>query len=218
MALIIYVHILLPPLLPHWLKFYSVLLRRKCPTVHIHLFPILPRFDHLLTHVADTNSCIYFQVQAQVQLSPCHHGPKPTSSQPKLKCSCPKPKPKSNPTQPRHKFNPTQPKPKTNPTQHNQKPSPTQPSTKCSPTYPTLKVSLTQPSTKPSPDQPNQTPRPDQPNQKSGPTQPSETPRPTQPSPTPSWSFFHALVPSLPARLTINQTWRTKKRWRMIVF
>ena len=39
------------------------LLRRKCPTAHIHLFPILPRFDYLHTHVASTNSCIYFQVQ-----------------------------------------------------------------------------------------------------------------------------------------------------------
>ena len=57
------------------------LLRRKCPTANIHLFqepitrsvylfiyfyclfPILPRFDHLKTHVASTNSCIYFQVQ-----------------------------------------------------------------------------------------------------------------------------------------------------------
>ena len=39
------------------------LLRRKCPTANIQLFPILPRFDHLKTHVASTNSCIYFQLQ-----------------------------------------------------------------------------------------------------------------------------------------------------------
>ena len=46
------------------------LLRQKCPTahirfsfIHIHLFPILPRFDHLQTDVAATNSCIHFQVQ-----------------------------------------------------------------------------------------------------------------------------------------------------------
>ena len=39
------------------------LLRRKCPTANIYLFPILPQFDHLKTHFATTNSFIYFQVQ-----------------------------------------------------------------------------------------------------------------------------------------------------------
>ena len=39
------------------------LLRLKCPTAHIHLFPILPRFDQLKTHVTATNSLISFQVQ-----------------------------------------------------------------------------------------------------------------------------------------------------------
>ena len=81
------------------------------------------------------------------QLSPCHHGPKPTSSQPKLKFCCPKPNPKSNPTLP---------KSKSNPTQHNQKPSPTQPSTKGNP------------------EQPNQIPRPYQPSLKSSPNQPGK--------------------------------------------
>ena len=36
------------------------LLLSKCPTAHIHLFPILPRFDHIQTHVASTNSCMFF--------------------------------------------------------------------------------------------------------------------------------------------------------------
>jgi len=39
------------------------LLWRKCPTTYIHLFPLLPRFDHLQTHVAATNSCIVFRVR-----------------------------------------------------------------------------------------------------------------------------------------------------------
>ena len=39
------------------------LLRQKCPTTYIHLFPILPRFDQLHEHVTATNSLIYFQVQ-----------------------------------------------------------------------------------------------------------------------------------------------------------
>ena len=39
------------------------LLRRKCPTANILLFPILPQFDHLKTHFATTNPFIYFQVQ-----------------------------------------------------------------------------------------------------------------------------------------------------------
>ena len=39
------------------------LLRLKSPTAHIHLFPILPRFDQLQKHVTATNSLIYFQVQ-----------------------------------------------------------------------------------------------------------------------------------------------------------
>ena len=39
------------------------LLRRKCPTANIYLFPILPQFDHLKTHFATINSFIYFQVQ-----------------------------------------------------------------------------------------------------------------------------------------------------------
>ena len=38
-------------------------LRKKCPTATIHLFPILPRFDHLNSHVTHANSDIYFQVQ-----------------------------------------------------------------------------------------------------------------------------------------------------------
>ena len=61
------------------------------------------------------------------QLSPCHLRPKPISSQPKLKFSCPSPSLKSNPTPPRFNFNPIQPNAKTNPTQQNQKPNPTQP-------------------------------------------------------------------------------------------
>ena len=106
-----------------------------------------------------------------------HHGPKPTSSQPKLKFSCPKPNPKSYPILP---------KPKTNPTQHNQKPSPAQPSTKCSLAYPILELSPSQPSTKPSSEQPNQIPRPYQPSQKYSPTQPRKTPSPSQPNKKPS--------------------------------
>ena len=39
------------------------LLQHKCPTAHIHLFPILPQFDQLQKHVTATNSLIYFQVQ-----------------------------------------------------------------------------------------------------------------------------------------------------------
>ena len=302
------------------------LLRRKCPTAYIHLFPILPRFDHLQKHVAATNSCIFFQVQELFpeyvffhelpstlfnqnlyrpdkihlttkgndilakwfhhclttsnsikpepttppmpslqdvpsalvitdidwpplpapsqpsnltppactptslkpgpvpstsvpsptqsvsnvrpkpsptkcsskpcciklksspgqprsktslnQLSPCHHSPKPTSSQPKLKFSCPKSNPKPNPTQP---------KPKANPSPHYQKPSPTQHSTKCSPTYPILKLNLTQPRTKPSPDQPNHIPlpRPNQLSQISSPTQPGKKLSSTKPSSKP---------------------------------
>ena len=61
MALIIYLQILQ--------CYYSTiteilfLLRRKCPTANIYLFPILPQFDHLKTHFATINYFIYFQVQ-----------------------------------------------------------------------------------------------------------------------------------------------------------
>ena len=37
------------------------LLRQKCPTTYIHLFPILPRFDQLHEHVTATNSLFFFR-------------------------------------------------------------------------------------------------------------------------------------------------------------
>ena len=63
MALIIYLQILLLLLFSSKITEILFLLRRKCPTANIYLFPILPQFDHLKTHFATTNSFIYFQVQ-----------------------------------------------------------------------------------------------------------------------------------------------------------
>ena len=50
-------------------------LRQKCPTCVIHLFPYLPRFDQFFSNVRATNTYIYFPVKKFLQTSyfmTCH--------------------------------------------------------------------------------------------------------------------------------------------------
>ena len=89
-------------------------LRQKCPTCVIHLFPILPRFDQFFSNVRATNTYICFHVKivfqtsyfmiCHVQLSSTPSCTKPSSSprpsHPIPTPSHPKPSLTPRPTQP----------------------------------------------------------------------------------------------------------------------